>query len=117
MSEPQTDPGRHLYALLPEVWRSRDDGDLSALLDGFGDLLTLVRSTLEQRLSEGQKWSRRQWAESRLAERFGKRVPAEVISTITHCRNTWSTATTDPGTQSRPVATSRPGAWSTSAGS
>lgn len=52
MSEPQTDAGRQLYALLPEVWRSRDDGDLQGLLDGFGDLLGLVRSTLEQRLAD-----------------------------------------------------------------
>lgn len=52
MSEPQTDPGRQLFALLPEVWRSRDDGDLAGLLDGFGDLLGLIRSTLEQRLAD-----------------------------------------------------------------
>lgn len=52
MSEPQTTAGRQLYALLPEVWRSRDNGDLAGLLDGFGDLLGLIRGTLEQRLAD-----------------------------------------------------------------
>lgn len=51
-TDPQTPAGRQLYALLPEVYRSRDNGDLSNLLDGFGHLLDLVRSTLEQRLAD-----------------------------------------------------------------
>jgi hypothetical protein len=41
-------------------------------------LLNFPLTTLEQRLTEGEKWSRRQWAEVRLAQRFSKRVPAEV---------------------------------------
>jgi hypothetical protein len=41
-------------------------------------LLNFPLTTLEQRLAEGEKWSRRQWAEARLAQRFSKRVPAEV---------------------------------------
>jgi hypothetical protein len=44
----------------------------------FAVLLNFPLTTLEQRLTEGEHWSRRQWAEARLAERFGKRVPAEV---------------------------------------
>lgn len=44
----------------------------------FVVLLNFPLSTLEQRLTEGEKWSRRQWAETRLAQRFSKRVPAEV---------------------------------------
>jgi hypothetical protein len=44
----------------------------------FTVLLNSPLTTLEQRLSEGERWSRRQWAEARLAERFGKRIPAEV---------------------------------------
>jgi hypothetical protein len=40
--------------------------------------LNFPLSTLEQRLTEGEKWSRRQWAETRLAQRFSKRIPAEV---------------------------------------
>ena len=44
----------------------------------FTVLLNFPLTTLEQRLSEGDKWSRRQWAEARLAERFSKRIPADV---------------------------------------
>jgi len=44
----------------------------------FVVLLNFPLTTLEQRLNEGEKWSRRQWAETRLAQRFSKRVPAEV---------------------------------------
>ena len=48
----------------------------------FAVLLNFPLTTLEQRLSEGEGWSRRQWAEARLAERFGKRVPADVNQAI-----------------------------------
>src|SRR5688572_12132573 len=41
-------------------------------------LLNFPLTTLQQRLAEGEKWTRRQWAETRLAQRFSKRVPAEV---------------------------------------
>ncbi len=41
-------------------------------------LLNFPLTTLEQRLTDGEKWSRRQWAEARLAQRFSKRIPAEV---------------------------------------
>jgi hypothetical protein len=44
----------------------------------FTVLLNFPLTTLEQRLKEGPKWSRRQWAEVRLAERFSKRIPADV---------------------------------------
>jgi hypothetical protein len=44
----------------------------------FTVLLNFPLTTLNQRLAEGQTWSRRQWAEARLAERFGKRIPADV---------------------------------------
>ncbi|HEX3130756.1 MAG TPA: phage tail protein [Thermoanaerobaculia bacterium] len=52
ITDPQTAMGRQLYALLPEVYRSRDNGDLAGLLDGLGHVLGLVRSTLEQRLAD-----------------------------------------------------------------
>jgi hypothetical protein len=45
-------------------------------------LLNFPLTTLAQRLTEGEKWSRRQWAEARLAQRFSKRVPAEVNLSI-----------------------------------
>ncbi|MBI5020072.1 MAG: hypothetical protein HZB59_01410 [Ignavibacteriales bacterium] len=41
-------------------------------------LLNFPLTTLEQRLAEGEKWTRRQWAEARLAQMFSKRIPAEV---------------------------------------
>ncbi len=48
----------------------------------FAVLLNFPLTTLEQRLNEGEKWSRRQWAEARLAQRFSKRVPAGVKQAI-----------------------------------
>ncbi|MBV9479721.1 MAG: hypothetical protein JO249_03075 [Acidobacteria bacterium] len=55
------------------------------VLDDFFDnklafivLLNFPLTTLEQRLREGGQWTRRQWAEVRLAQTFAKRVPADV---------------------------------------
>jgi hypothetical protein len=48
----------------------------------FVVLLNFPLTTLEQRLTEGERWSRRQWAEARLASRFSKRVPAEVNQAV-----------------------------------
>jgi hypothetical protein len=44
----------------------------------FVALLNFPLTTLEQRLAEGPGWSRRHWAEARLAQQFSTRVPAEV---------------------------------------
>ena len=44
----------------------------------FTVLLNFPLTTLDQRLTEGARWTRRQWAEARLAQRFGKRIPASV---------------------------------------
>jgi hypothetical protein len=44
----------------------------------FTVLLNFPLTTLDERLREGEHWSRREWAEARLAQRFSKRVPAEV---------------------------------------
>ncbi len=44
----------------------------------FAVLLNFPITTLNERLVEGDKWTRRQWAETRLAEIFSKRVPADV---------------------------------------
>ena len=44
----------------------------------FVVLLNFPLTTLDQRLTEGDNWSRRQWAEAKLALRFSKRVPSEV---------------------------------------
>lgn len=48
----------------------------------FVVLLNFPLTTLQQRLTDGNSWSRRQWAEARLAQRFSKRIPAEVNLTI-----------------------------------
>jgi hypothetical protein len=44
----------------------------------FVALLNFPITTLEERLAEGESWTRRKWAETRLADRFSKRVPAQV---------------------------------------
>jgi hypothetical protein len=44
----------------------------------FAVLLNFPLTTLEERLTEGSQWSRRQWAEARLAQRYSSRIPAEV---------------------------------------
>ncbi len=51
------------------------------LFDGkvaFVALLNFPLTTLDERLARGDAWSRREWAEARLASRFARRVPAEV---------------------------------------
>ena len=40
----------------------------------FVVLLNFPLTTLDERLTEGRHWSRRQWAEVRLAQRFSKRI-------------------------------------------
>jgi len=45
-------------------------------------LLNFPLSTLEQRSSRGMSWTRRQWAETRLAARFNRRIPAEISQEI-----------------------------------
>ena len=44
----------------------------------FVVLLNFPLTTLEERINLGPKWTRRQWAETRLADRFSKRIPADV---------------------------------------
>ncbi len=44
----------------------------------FVALLNFPLTTLEERLRQGAGWSRREWAEARLAGQFQTRVPAEV---------------------------------------
>jgi hypothetical protein len=54
----KTKTGRQLYGLLPEIYRSRDSagsegrGDLAKFLDACGELLDLLRNTLDQRLAD-----------------------------------------------------------------
>jgi len=44
----------------------------------FTVLLNFPLTTLNERLKDGPTWTRRQWAEVRLAQRFDKRIPADV---------------------------------------
>jgi hypothetical protein len=44
----------------------------------FAALLNFPQSTLEDKMKRGPGWSRREWAEARLADTFDARVPAEV---------------------------------------
>ena len=48
----------------------------------FVVLLNFPLTTLEQRLTEGPNWTRRQWAEARLTQIFSKRIPADVNAAI-----------------------------------
>jgi len=54
--------------------------DLFATKVGFAALLNFPLTTLEDRLRDGPKYSRRQWAEVRLTGRFDKRIPGEVAA-------------------------------------
>ncbi len=45
-------------------------------------LLNFPLKSLDAKLTEGDKWSRREWAEVRLAERFSKRIPASVLQAV-----------------------------------
>jgi hypothetical protein len=59
-------PGAHLSS------------DLFANKLAFVVLLNFPLTTLEERLAGAGEWSRREWAEARLAQRFSRRLPAEV---------------------------------------
>jgi hypothetical protein len=57
--------------------------DLFANKLAFVVLLNFPLTTLEQRLAGAGEWSRRDWAEARLAQRFSRRLPAEVSQAAT----------------------------------
>ena len=50
-------------------------------------LLNFPLPTLQEKLTDGDKWSRRQWAEVRLAENFSRRVPAAVSQAVAVARS------------------------------
>ncbi len=52
----------------------------------FTVLLNFPLTTLDERLKEGPTWTRRQWAEVRLAQRFDKRIPADVNLAISQAQ-------------------------------
>src|SRR5437879_12392564 len=44
----------------------------------FVALLNFPPTTLDERLKDGPSWTRRQWAEDRHAQKFFKRIPADI---------------------------------------
>ncbi|MGQ9591435.1 MAG: hypothetical protein ACUVYA_14210 [Planctomycetota bacterium] len=56
--------------------------DLFATKAAFVVLLNFPVTTLEEREKLGRGWTRRRWAEARLARRFSKRVPAQANQEI-----------------------------------
>lgn len=62
------------------------DDDLFANKLAFIVLLNFPLTTLEERLGEGDRWTRRQWAEARLAQRFSRRVPAPASQAMAQAR-------------------------------
>lgn len=56
--------------------------DLYANKIAFAALLNFPQTTLEEKLAAGGEWTRRQWAETRLAGNFDTRVPAAVNQEI-----------------------------------
>jgi hypothetical protein len=53
----------------------------------FAALLNFPLTTLDERLAPGEAWSRRQWAEARLTNRFAQRVPGEVNARIAQAKS------------------------------
>ncbi|MHC1739364.1 MAG: hypothetical protein AB9882_15260 [Ignavibacteriaceae bacterium] len=45
-------------------------------------LLNFPLKTIEEKIADGKNWSRREWAEVRLAERFSKRIPANILQKV-----------------------------------
>ncbi|MGE0406935.1 MAG: class I SAM-dependent methyltransferase, partial [Candidatus Korobacteraceae bacterium] len=78
----QTDLDRGPILPVDEVFAAYDPS-AHVLEDFFGNrlaftvLLNFPITVLEERLSAGERWTRREWAETKLAERFSKRVPAQ----------------------------------------
>jgi hypothetical protein len=58
------------------------DDDFFANKLAFTALLNFPVTTLEERLAKGADWTRRQWAEARLAGGFSVRVPAAVSQAV-----------------------------------
>src|ERR1044072_2887470 len=67
-------PFDHLFASYDPSAHLSEDLFKSKL--AFVALLNFPLTTLEQRLTEGERWSRREWVEARLGQQFSTRVPA-----------------------------------------
>ncbi|MCZ2079695.1 MAG: hypothetical protein HUU41_02430 [Bryobacteraceae bacterium] len=69
-------PYDEVFAAYDPAAHAKEDFFKSKL--AFVVLLNFPLTTLEERLARGEQWSRREWAEARLAQRFSRRVPPEV---------------------------------------
>ncbi len=78
----------HLFDEVLNAWSpaAHVQDDLFANKLAFIVLLNFPLTTLEERLAEGARWTRRQWAEVRLAQRFSRRVPAEASQAMARAR-------------------------------
>ena len=83
----QVDLDRGPILPLDEIFAAYNPG--AHVLDDFFQsklafvvLLNFPLTTLEERLRDGDQWTRRQWAEVRLAQLFSKRIPAEVNQAV-----------------------------------
>lgn len=74
-------PVDHLFGTFSPGVHASDDYFATRL--AFVALLNFPVTTLQERLSKGAVWSRRQWAEARLAQRFAVRVPADAAQQAT----------------------------------
>ncbi|MDH3626910.1 MAG: hypothetical protein OES25_04550 [Acidobacteriota bacterium] len=63
------------------------DGDLFQTGVAFFALLNFPLSDLDARLTSGSQWTRRQWAESRMMDRFAQRIPPAVSQEISRAFN------------------------------
>jgi hypothetical protein len=73
-------PFDELFAAYEPSAHLTDDSFRNKL--AFVALLNFPLTTLEQRLAAGEGWTRRQWAEARLAQLFAQRIPGEVNQAI-----------------------------------
>jgi hypothetical protein len=61
--------------------------DLFKTKIAFVVLLNFPAATLEERIANGEKWTREEWAKVRLAQSFTKRVPSEANQKVTEAFN------------------------------
>ena len=71
----------YLFAEYDPAAHVREDFFKSKI--AFVTLLNFPATTLQQRLLLGQSWTRAQWAQARLGQRFRERIPAEVQQNLT----------------------------------
>lgn len=66
--------GGHLWRLLPQLYRQRDNGDLALYLDSLGELLDRILRTLDQRLRDTSPTTCQPWLLPYFAELLDVRL-------------------------------------------